>query len=144
MYHWRKIHPKKSTQNKKCSSERVFLNNFRWVPDSCHRKARKSSRELFEESRVNEVFFGTSGFGVGFSASNVMISKRMVSHDSCVMRMELRAPRQAIVAPASPDSYASDDSCSASFRRWRQRQDRALKPGSHRKRKRERERESSA
>ena len=48
----RKIHPKKSTQNKK-----VHLNNFHWVPDSCHREERKSSRELFENVRVNAAFF---------------------------------------------------------------------------------------
>ena len=47
----------KNPPKMKSSSERVFLNNFRWVPDSCHRKAGKSSRELFEKVRVNAVIF---------------------------------------------------------------------------------------
>ena len=42
---------------KKSSSEQVFLNNFRWVPDSCHREEGESSRELFEKVRVNTAFF---------------------------------------------------------------------------------------
>ena len=48
---------KKTTQNKKCSSERVFLNNYRWVPDSRHGEEGKNSRELFEKVRVNAPFF---------------------------------------------------------------------------------------
>ena len=31
----------------------VFLNNIRWVPDSCHREEGKSSRELFEKVCIN-------------------------------------------------------------------------------------------
>ena len=54
------------TQNKKSSSERVFLNNSRWVLDSCHRKAGKSSRKLFEKARVNAVFFWYFGILGGF------------------------------------------------------------------------------
>ena len=50
------------------SSEEVFLNNFRCVPESCHREEVRSSREVFEKARVNAVFFG--GFWVGFWASN--------------------------------------------------------------------------
>ena len=41
----------------KSSSEQVCLNSFRWVPDSCHREEGKSSRELFENVRVNSLFF---------------------------------------------------------------------------------------
>ena len=55
--HRRKIHPKKSTQNKKKSFEQFFLNNLRRVPDSRHRDEGKSSREFFEKVRVNAVFF---------------------------------------------------------------------------------------
>ena len=51
-----KIHPKL-----KSSSEQVFLNNFHWVPDSCHREEGKSSRELFEKVRVNAVFLNVFG-----------------------------------------------------------------------------------
>ena len=58
----RKIHPQKNPPEiLKSSSEQVFLNNFRWVPDSCHRKRAKSSRELFEKVRVNAAFFGYFG-----------------------------------------------------------------------------------
>ena len=59
--------------DKKTLSEQVFLNNFHWVPDSCHREEGKSSRELFEKARVNAVSFGISGFGVGFWASIVEV-----------------------------------------------------------------------
>ena len=63
------IHPKKSTQIKS-SSERVFLNNFRRVPDSRHREEGKNSHEFFEKnSRKRGVFFGISGFWVGLWAS---------------------------------------------------------------------------
>ena len=51
---------------KKSSSEQVFLNNFRSVPDSCHREEGKSSRELFEKVRVNAVFFWYFGILGGF------------------------------------------------------------------------------
>ena len=54
----------KSTQNKK-----VHLKS--WVPDSRHRELGKSSRELFEKVRANAVFFGISGFWVGFWASKM-------------------------------------------------------------------------
>ena len=60
----RKIHPKE-----KSSYEQVFLNNFRLVPDSCHREEGKSSRELFEKVRVNAVFWVFFGSWVGFWAS---------------------------------------------------------------------------
>ena len=50
-FNGRKIHPppkkKKSTQNKKFIWT-SFSEQFRWVPDSCHREEGKSSRELFE------------------------------------------------------------------------------------------------
>ena len=36
---------------------KVFLNNFRLVPDSCCSEEGKSSREPFEKVRVNAVFF---------------------------------------------------------------------------------------
>ena len=52
----RKIHPKNSPKIKD-SSEQVFLNNFHWVPVSVHREEGKSSRELFEQARVNAVLF---------------------------------------------------------------------------------------
>ena len=58
----RKIHPKKSTQNIKGSSEQVFLNKFCWVPDLCHREEGQSSCELFAKVRVHTAFFGISGF----------------------------------------------------------------------------------
>ena len=61
----RKIHLKCPPKIKK-SSEQVHLNNFRWVPDSCHREEGKSSRELSEKVRVSAVFWGYSGFGVGY------------------------------------------------------------------------------
>ena len=41
----------------KSSAEQVFLNNFRWVPASCHREEGKSSRELFKKVRADEVFW---------------------------------------------------------------------------------------
>ena len=41
----------------KSSSEHVFLNNFRWVTDSCHWEEGKGSHELFENVRVNVVVF---------------------------------------------------------------------------------------
>ena len=47
--------PKKSIPPKN-SSERVFLSNFCWVPDSCHRKAGRSSRKLFKNVCANTVF----------------------------------------------------------------------------------------
>ena len=59
-----KIHPKQ-----KSSSEQVFLNNSRWVPDSHHREESKNSREIFEKVRVNAVFFWYFRFWVGFWAS---------------------------------------------------------------------------
>ena len=55
--------------SKKSSSEQVFLNSFRWVPDSCHRETGKSSRELFEKVRVDAFFVGICGFWVGCWAS---------------------------------------------------------------------------
>ena len=68
----KKIHLRKSTQEIS-SSEQVFLKNLCWVPDSCHRKAGKSSCELFEKVRVNKLFFwtGISGFRVGLLVSNL-------------------------------------------------------------------------
>ena len=48
---------KKNPPKVKSSSEEVSLNNFRWVPDSCRREEGKSSRELFDQVRVNSVFF---------------------------------------------------------------------------------------
>ena len=45
-------HPKKIH----LKSEQVLLNNFWWVPDSRHRKAEKSLRDLFENIHVNAVF----------------------------------------------------------------------------------------
>ena len=67
--------PPKKKNNLKSSSEQVFLNNFRWVPDSCHREGGKSLRELFEKVRTNEVLFvGISGFWVGFSASKISLN----------------------------------------------------------------------
>ena len=48
-----------------CSSEHVFLNNFRWVPDSCRKEEGKSLRELFEKVGVIAVlfwYFGISGW----------------------------------------------------------------------------------
>ena len=63
-----KIHPKY-----KSSSEQVFLNTFCWVPDSSfQREAGKSSRKLFKKVRVSAVFFGISGFWVGFWASIIV------------------------------------------------------------------------
>ena len=59
-----KIHPHKE---RKSSSERVFLNNFPWVSDSCNRDEGKSSCELFGKVRANvgpDVM--QSGFGVNF------------------------------------------------------------------------------
>ena len=44
-------------------------------PNWCHREGAKSSRELFAKVRVNTFFFGISGFGVGFRASNKSFSK---------------------------------------------------------------------
>ena len=58
--------PRKNPPKIKSSSERVFLNNFRWVPDSCHRNAGKSSRKLFEKVRVNAVFLWYFGIWGGF------------------------------------------------------------------------------
>ena len=49
----------------KSSSEQVHL-----VPDSCHREEGKSSCDFFEKVRINEVFFGISGFCVGLGVSN--------------------------------------------------------------------------
>ena len=66
-----KIHP----QNKKsCSLEHVFLNNFRWLSDSCHRKKKgKRSRELFEKKKKKEckncVFLGYFGILSGLFGS---------------------------------------------------------------------------
>ena len=48
---------RKSPLKLKKSSERGFPNNFRWVPDSCHMKETKSSRELFKKVRANVFFF---------------------------------------------------------------------------------------
>ena len=45
----------------KSSSGQVFLNNFRRVPDSCHRDEGEGSRELFEKVRINAVLFGCFG-----------------------------------------------------------------------------------
>ena len=40
------------------------MNNFRCVPDSCHREEGKSLRDFFERVRVDATFcFGMSGFG---------------------------------------------------------------------------------
>ena len=58
---------RENTRKLKSSFERVFLDNFSWVPDSRHREEGKSSRELLEKIHVNAVFsFGISGFWVGF------------------------------------------------------------------------------
>ena len=66
----RKIHRKNPPPPTKSSSKQVFLNNFRWVPDSYHGEEGKSSHELFEKVRVNAVFlFGVWGFWVGLRAS---------------------------------------------------------------------------
>ena len=65
---------KKSTRtkirphSKNVHLKQIFLNNFRWVPDSCHREEGKSSRELLEKVRVNTVSswcFWISGGGFG-------------------------------------------------------------------------------
>ena len=56
-------------KSKKVHPNEFFLNNFCWVSNSHHKKARKSSRELFEKVRGNAVFFGIFEFGVGFLAS---------------------------------------------------------------------------
>ena len=64
-FHRRKSTRKKSTQNKKRTSEKVFLNNGHWVPASCHREGGKSSRQLFERKKV----VLTPRFGVGLGAS---------------------------------------------------------------------------
>ena len=58
--------PPKNPPKIKCSSEQVFLNNFRWVPGSNHRVERKRSRELLENVRVNGVFFWYFGIWGGF------------------------------------------------------------------------------
>ena len=61
------FHPpqKKKKNKKKRSSEQVFLNHFRWVPDSCHGKEGKSSHKVIEKVRVNAVFFDVSGWVLG-------------------------------------------------------------------------------
>ena len=43
---------------------KLFLNNFRWVPDSCHREEGKNWRELFEKARVNTMFSGSEEGGL--------------------------------------------------------------------------------
>ena len=58
-----KIHPQK-----KRSSEQVFLNNFRWAPDSCHREEGKGSPEVFGKSsceRGNFIVFSDLGWALG-------------------------------------------------------------------------------
>ena len=42
----------------KSSSLQVYLNNFCWVPDSCHGEAGTSLCKLFEKVRANNVFGG--------------------------------------------------------------------------------------
>ena len=52
----------------KSSSEQVFLNNLRWVPDSFHKAAGRSSCELFKKVRANAVFLLACldfGWGLG-------------------------------------------------------------------------------
>ena len=56
--------PESKNQNKKVHLNK-FLNNFRWVPDSCHREEGKCSRELYRKRAFGVI----SGFWVGFSAS---------------------------------------------------------------------------
>ena len=58
----------------------MFLNNFRRVPDSCHREVGKSSHEFFKKSSCERgVFFGISGFRVGCWASSLSRVKRRSS-----------------------------------------------------------------
>ena len=55
---------------KKKSSEHVFLNNFRRAPDSCHREKKQKFERTFRKSSCKRgVFFGISGFWVGFWGS---------------------------------------------------------------------------
>ena len=77
----RNIHPKLSTQHKKSSSEQVCLNNFGWVPDSCHREEGKSSCELFGQVRVNAPFFWYFGILGGFWASSVWLASSQIASD---------------------------------------------------------------
>ena len=65
----RKIHPKKSTQNKNVHLNKFFLNNFRRVSDSRHREEGKSSRELFRKTSRERGVVGILGFWVGVWAS---------------------------------------------------------------------------
>ena len=51
----------------KTSSERVFLNNFRWFPALYHREEGKSSRECFEKISCNRSVFGYFGILGGLS-----------------------------------------------------------------------------
>ena len=55
----RKIHRKW-----KSSSQQVFLNNFHWAPDSCHREECKSLRKRFDKVRVNVLPFFCWYFGI--------------------------------------------------------------------------------
>ena len=67
----RKAHRKNPPPKSKSSSKQVSLNNFCWVPDSCHREACRSLREIFKNLHVNAVFLLVFlDFGVGFLASN--------------------------------------------------------------------------
>ena len=99
--------PERSTQNRKVHPKQVHLNNFHWVPDSRHREEGKSSRELFEKVRVNAlVFFGISGFWVGFGASKLHIKTQKSSSERVFLNNFRCAPdscdsEEGLVAPST-------------------------------------------
>ena len=95
-----KIHPKQ----KKEAFEQAVLNNFRWVPDSRHRREGNSSRELFEKSSCKCGVFGISGFWVGFWAS--------AKTSACVSEWKELGPRKddIIGEPSLPKKLTADTS----------------------------------
>ena len=97
---WILFHRRKSTWKKapkiKSSSEQVFQNNFCRVPDSGQREEGKRSREFFEKVRVNAVFFGISGFWVGFWPS---IIGTLWPKSACAPLLPLCAVKTCAVHP---------------------------------------------
>ena len=61
---------------KKKSHEQHFLNNICWVPDSCHREAGRSSRELFAKFVQTWYFLVFLDFGAPLGS--VVVEDRQV------------------------------------------------------------------
>ena len=82
-------------------------------------QGRRRSRELFGKVRVNAVFFGISGFGVGFPASKIGTSRivtNMCNHVSLRVAVTIRARQKGDSKREKPDPERRFSQIFADFR----------------------------